>query len=224
MRLKIAICATLLLFIAVDASNAKNGPSFSCDRASSEVERAICNDPALSVADKELAEAFGNARSAAGPEFQLALVADQKQFLLQRDQAFALGPSTNQRLERLAFDIKNRTKILRSVSTTGRTGLLGKWRNASGMVEVTRAASGHLHFTAETVDQVKGSWVCSLDIYFDPEKESQVSLPTNDGTVTLKVVSEHLVVADPDEHIAPSYCGNGGQLGGVFFPVATPEN
>src|SRR5579862_4104916 len=80
-----AIAAAFALLTAGSAMAAQPVPD--CARARSLAERAICSDPALKMADAEMARAFAALRAALPPPQHSALLADQRQWLGERDAA-----------------------------------------------------------------------------------------------------------------------------------------
>jgi uncharacterized protein len=78
-----------LALVTATPAFAQSGPSFECGRASSPVERAICADPQLAMADREMAGAYDRlAARLSGPARQ-ALVEDQLRWIADRNRACA---------------------------------------------------------------------------------------------------------------------------------------
>ena len=69
---------------AVAASGRDFRPSFNCRRATSWVNRTVCNDQELAALDVRMSDAYGGAISAAGPAGKRRIDADQGHFLKQR--------------------------------------------------------------------------------------------------------------------------------------------
>ena len=82
---KTMFAALVFVLAASVASLAQRGPSFDCAKASNTVERAICQDPTLAAADREMAAAYSAlAAKLAGPA-KAHLVMDQKRWLDSRN-------------------------------------------------------------------------------------------------------------------------------------------
>lgn len=65
------------------------GPSFDCGKASTLTERAICGDASLAFLDRELAAAYGAARSGRSSSARARLADEQRAWLFRRDQCAA---------------------------------------------------------------------------------------------------------------------------------------
>jgi uncharacterized protein YecT (DUF1311 family) len=79
MRLILTTAAFALLLPA--AAHAAPGPSFDCAKASSAFEKAICADPALSKADRDLAAAYAAAQAAVPAQWKAWLKETQRSWL-----------------------------------------------------------------------------------------------------------------------------------------------
>lgn len=84
-RMTIRICTAVLLASLTTAAGAA---SFDCAKASSDIEKMICANPALGAMDEALAEVYARARQQ-DPAAALALRTEQRTWLrLVRDQCF----------------------------------------------------------------------------------------------------------------------------------------
>ena len=79
-----AVAGALALAAVLGAAGPAPAASFDCDNAATDVERMICNDPALEALDEQLAAAYGAALVAAGAN-DARLTADQRAWLAERD-------------------------------------------------------------------------------------------------------------------------------------------
>ncbi len=87
---KILVCAGMILWsaglILSSPANADDGaPSFSCARAATPAEHAICDTPGLGWYDRQLAKSWAVTLARVGKAGEAALKADQKAFLKTRD-------------------------------------------------------------------------------------------------------------------------------------------
>lgn len=80
----------LLALAAATPAAAQTGPSFDCTKASTEIERAICGDPALAEADRTLAALFASLRTSAFGSGPSNISAGQRAWLNQRDTCLPL--------------------------------------------------------------------------------------------------------------------------------------
>lgn len=69
---------------AVAALGRDFSPSFNCRRATSWVNRVVCNDKELAALDVRMSDAYGDAVTAAGPAGERRIDTDQARFLAQR--------------------------------------------------------------------------------------------------------------------------------------------
>jgi len=86
-----ALASTLLLICAHAHAHAQ---SFDCNRASTAVEHAICNDKVLGELDSALATELKDSMSNANPEQRSYFVRDERQWLKYRNQHCALASPT----------------------------------------------------------------------------------------------------------------------------------
>lgn len=78
-----------LLALASPAALAQTGPSFDCAKAATEVERAICQDPELAKADRELTAAYTALFARLTGYARDVLAADQLRWLRERNRGCA---------------------------------------------------------------------------------------------------------------------------------------
>ena len=81
------LAVVFLLLMVASAAVAQSGPSFDCAKADSTIDRAICNDPELAKADREMVAAYtalvGKLRGAAKDE----AIKDQVRWIGDRNRA-----------------------------------------------------------------------------------------------------------------------------------------
>jgi uncharacterized protein len=77
--------AYCLLAVPAPATAQQEKPSFDCARALNPIEKAICTDPALAKADRELAAAYAGLTSRLEKPARQDLEADQQQWIVERN-------------------------------------------------------------------------------------------------------------------------------------------
>jgi uncharacterized protein len=120
--LSLGACAMLTAIVLAMPSVAhaeKTGPSFSCAKAMTVLDRAICEDPALSDLDLQLETAFRAALKRA-PGGKQKLLEDQRQWLADRagDCDFpAKGEAAEESVQCLALTYSERINVLEKLIT-----------------------------------------------------------------------------------------------------------
>jgi uncharacterized protein len=201
------------------ATTGQAKPSFDCTKAKSDVEKAICADPALSRADAEIAQRYRALRAALDPAAATALQADQGYFVSNRNDGFKDFKDLQARLdERLDF--------LGKVKTEVPAGFAGTWGNLWGEVEI-KPAGGRVSVAIQTVEQTTGRWVCNADGSAAP-KGATLTIPGDSGWF-VKLTREGSVLKV--EGIKPAggdamqpFCGLNGSVDGTFFPLTGAAN
>jgi uncharacterized protein len=84
------LLALAIVLLAAPSAFAQTGPSFDCAKASNAIERAICKDPELAKADREMAAAYGGLSGKLGGAAKEHLEKDQGRWIVERDQGCGL--------------------------------------------------------------------------------------------------------------------------------------
>jgi uncharacterized protein len=84
------LMAVVLIVLASSAAFAQGGPSFDCAKASNEVERAICKDPELAKADRDMAAAYSALIARLSGAAKDDAVKDQARWIGERNRACAV--------------------------------------------------------------------------------------------------------------------------------------
>ena len=79
--------AMLLVLLGAPAALAQVGPSFDCAKASNAIERAICKDPELAKADREMAAAYASLSGKLSGPAKDHLAKDQVRWIGERNQS-----------------------------------------------------------------------------------------------------------------------------------------
>ncbi|CAB3759120.1 hypothetical protein GQ57_20210 [Burkholderia sp. MSh2] len=195
-------------------------PSFDCAHASTSVETAICGSPALTGADRAMADAYRVARERLDRDAGRKLVEDQKAYLVARDQAFH-DASSRADEKGLRENMESRTRFLRGIPARAPAGFSGRWGSVGGLV-VVDAADGAYKVSVNTVEPDMGRWVCDaggIGAIVDGKLVVKV-----DGGAVVRLSRDGpllKVETQPPSNVqdwhAP-YCGTSGSLDGEYFP------
>jgi len=191
-----------------------NAPSFDCRRASSQAEKAICASPALASLDRQIAARYAILLKQMDKPSADKLRADQKWFIGLRD-----GTYLDRTFADLSLALRSRLAFLNAIRPGPTPGLVGKWRNLSGEIAISRSASGALTFEANTAEPTGGHWVCqatgTIAAKGTGQWQAHVTDPA-DARFDIDHRGTSLIVTEPG---AVEYCGMNGGLAGGFFPV-----
>lgn len=221
-RLTLGLAAGLLSGqMPATAQQQRPSPSFDCAKASLPAERAICASPELAAADRRIASRFAWLLKRLDARAADALREDQRAFLALRDDVYE--PDARGR-ERLAAHLRARRELLEGIvipSASDRSAE-GRWRNLHGMVEIQRWPQGGLSFYANTVEPVRGRWLCEVtgeirEGFVDAGPDMMIE-PRRDGA-TLVVKELPL----PGKRVTPGYCGLNGFVEGTYFRWRQPR-
>lgn len=191
-------------------------PAPDCVRAHSAAERAICSDPALKTADAETARAFAALRAVLPPEQHPDLLADQRQWLGERDAACRQQKSGFIECLRQATEARRRflagqgpdgaadtPRLLpafrHEASTTLRYEISIRYPQIRGRADAAAAA-----FNKESRDIAFGSGAGSADAFRNTEA------PPQDQPATFYDASYEITYLDP-------------RLASVVFAIASYE-
>ena len=167
---------TFIFLLGLSLQSVANAASFDCSKASTQVERLICGDSALSKMDEVMAEAYRAAlrdKKSAGAVMRL-----QRQWVKERDSTCASAECV-----KLAYD-KQLTLLKLPISTTeagipviarsnhaatllptGKVLVVGGWQERRGYLdsaEIYDPASGRFSLTGKLVTHSRGSHFATL--------------------------------------------------------------
>lgn len=208
--------SALLLFASTPsvAAARADGPSFNCQRATSDSEKAICANPELASLDRRIAARYTALRGQLEARAFRSLREDQEWFVASREETA---------IEDLADTLRSRLSFLNAIRLPPASGVVGNWRNAAGMITVTQEPSGGVTFEANAAAPVTGRWVCGASgdvIAAGQGRWNAVISDPVDDTITFERRGSLLVVVEPQT--SREYCGLNGGLAGFYFPAA-PE-
>ncbi|WMD20704.1 hypothetical protein RAS12_29635 [Achromobacter seleniivolatilans] len=222
--------AAVVAFLCISApALAASKPSFDCGKARTDVEKAICADPALATQDASIAAHYGQARKAFDEPTAKALADDQRYFVHLRNDAYAEPFNQNSPRAELSERLKYRDLFLASIALTPREGFEGYWGNLAGGFSVKKQADGQLFFEGQAAHPQNGRWVCDVSgIARVKDGTLVIDATDNEGwTLTLKRIGAGVELAEAAQAkdqagFGPPYCGLNGHLSGVYFPVRKP--
>src|SRR5215813_4944763 len=84
------LMAAVVIVLASSGAFAQGGPSFDCAKASNDVERAICKDPELAKADRDMAAAYAALIARLSGAAKDDAVKDQARWIGERNRACAV--------------------------------------------------------------------------------------------------------------------------------------
>lgn len=204
---------------------AQSEPSFDCKKASTPVEKAICSDEAASEADRAIGITFQSLTSRADEGLNTALRSDQRDFIAIRDESYAIvrgGP--DQLMPNLVDYLELRAEMLNWINTAPPAGYEGNWRNAHGLLTISRDDKGQLTLEGNTVDQVAGSWLCHIEGVLSEGADGQMELATDNGPVRLERKQSFVQLTDAQPNRTQEYCGLNGWMEGPFFYIGAPDD
>lgn len=202
----------------------QDGPSFSCARARTPVEHAICADAALGRLDRRMADRYVAARRAFPASAREALAQDQRWFLGARDEWYENRDRWSD-FPDLRGRMTDRAAFLSSIRATPSRDLVGRWRNASGVVEITRAGPNRLKVAINTANPVNARWLCDVSITGAASGGAVQGLADNDSDYRLRATVRDGVLRIEETRVSgresygPGYCGANGFVGGAYFRV-----
>lgn len=199
------------------------GPSFDCARATTEVERVICADPALGLLDRRMAARFSVLRQELDGPTRRALLDDQRDYLWARNERFKAAPASY-RMDYLRMNMLSRSEFLDSVSTVPRAGLTGLWADFMGEVFVSVRPDGKINIRAQATEPMTGRWTCDFDVNarIIGATARGVAADTPDAeigdgwAISLERAGAFLVL---EECCQAGHCGSGGTISGRYLPL-----
>ena len=191
----------------------RNGPSFDCSRAETDVEKAICASPALSSLDGQIAIRYRALLEGLDMRSAEKLAQDQKWFIEARNRLFA-DASPAARIDML----RDRLSFLNRTGFSAPAGVEGQWRNAAGEITITRDPAGGLTMTANAAEPSSGRWVCDATGRVEADGTTAWTATTTDpaGRLMLTRDGAALEVQEPQGRSSP-FCGLNGSLAGSYF-------
>jgi uncharacterized protein len=213
---------TALAFaLSLTAAPQASDPSFSCSRASTPSEHAICADPRLGRLDRRLADRYVAVRRAMTPAQREALTRDQRWFLGARDEWQENHTRGGFRdFDDLSARMTDRIAFLDQLQTRPATHLQGVWRNAAGTVEIRTLEKGQVSVEINAAHPVNARWLCDVSGR-GRVGDSAITIDGDDGwRVRVSLDRGYLKVEElsPDgQGGSRPYCGANGHVDGAYF-------
>ncbi len=209
------------------AGSAAAAPSFSCAKASTPVEKAICANSALAGQDAAIAQQYKDLRGKLDTDAAKSLTADQKYFLSVRDGIYAEPYTGSTPAKAIGNSMRYRLDFLKSINPQPPAGFVGKWKNVEGEIEITQAADGQLSVAANSAQPYNGRWVCdmsgkavvsgdSLQVTYQDGPPWILSLTRRGAVLVAREVPPRGV---KEAGFGPPFCGMNGSLQGDWFAV-----
>ncbi|WP_455181523.1 lysozyme inhibitor LprI family protein [Azospirillum palustre] len=203
--------AAAALSIMVVGGAARAEPSFDCKAASTPVEKAICADPKLADADREIADLYKVLQDLSAAADRDRLRTEQRSWLAQRNQCATaatpgscLGPVLDARRTALSDSVPKAVAALSAIvdgipgDPAGAAKRLGDIRGGLG-----KGWSAYLLRFGPSPDRAKAEAllresIAGIEDSYARETASGVDLATDDGFLTaLRVVSDEMEMAWP---------------------------
>ncbi|MCP1610092.1 uncharacterized protein YecT (DUF1311 family) [Azospirillum lipoferum] len=203
--------ATLALSIMVAGGPARAEPSFDCKAASTPVEKAICADPKLADADREIADLYKTLQDLSAAADRDRLRTEQRAWLAQRNQCAAapstgtcLGPVLDARRTALSESMPKAVATVSAIvdgiasDPAGAAKRLAEIRGGLG-----KGWSAYLLRFGPSPDRAKAEAllrdaIAGIEDSYARETASGVDLATDEGFLTaLRVVSDDVEMAWP---------------------------
>lgn len=210
--------ATILLLLAsapAVAADRADGPSFNCQRATSDSEKAICANPELASLDRRIAARYAALRGQLDGRSATSLREDQEWFISSREETAT---------EYLAEALRSRLSFLNAIRSQPAPGVVGNWRNVAGTITVTQEPSGGVTFEANAAAPGTGRWVCEASGNVTEAGQGLWSAVITDpvsDTIRFERQGPLLVVVEPES--SREYCGLNGGFAGFYFPAELEE-
>ncbi|MGJ7903022.1 lysozyme inhibitor LprI family protein [Lysobacter sp. 1R34A] len=200
-------------------------PSFDCAKAAAPVEKAICRDAGLARADAAVGRAYERLRKSLDAQAAKALREDQRWFVGVRDAAYAAAAPAG-RTQSLKALLDDRARALSQIRGNPPPGVVGRWRNVAGGVDVVDDGAGRLTVEANAAHPLDGRWLCDtagsgrvvgaeLKVQVDDDRGSSLKLTREGAALRVQALD-----ADGKPLLGPEYCGLNGSVDGVYFAVS----
>lgn len=221
-RITLSLVAIVIATGAALRAQAAEEAGFNCAKAVSAFEKAICADPKTVEADRAMSVAYKALLSQPlAPAFASALKADQRSFLMIREQAWELKSNRHMAEERLRDETEARAERLNWLNPAPQGGLVGTWANSWGMIKITQGTDGILEMSSNVADQIAGSWVCGFDGSLVVE---------NPSVATGHMLTEKLEIrrSGPLLEVASDFCDETGppirgSMKGLYFRIGAND-
>lgn len=205
------------------ATPAPAQPSFDCAKAAAPVEKAICRDAGLARADAAVGRAYERLRKSLDAQAAKALREDQRWFIGVRDAAYDAAPAN--RTQSLKALLDERARALSQIRSDPPAGVVGRWRNVAGGVDVVDDGAGRLTVEANAAHPLDGRWLCDtagsgrlvgaeLKVQADDDEGSFLKLTREGAALRVQALD-----ANGKPLLGPGYCGLNGSVDGVYFAV-----
>lgn len=211
---------TLAFALSLAAAPQASNPSFSCSRASTPSEHAICADPRLGRLDRRLADRYVAVRRTMTPAQREALTRDQRWFLGARDEWQENHTRGGFRdFDDLSARMTERIAFLDQLRTQPATHLQGVWRNAAGTVEIRTLEKGQVSVQINAAHPVNARWTCDVSgrgrvgdraITIDGDDGWRVRVSLDRGLLKVEELT-------PASRTIRPYCGANGHVDGTYF-------
>lgn len=191
-------------------------PSFDCRKASSRSEKLICANAQLASLDRQIAARYRTLLTQLDSASAKLLKQDQQWFITGRDDTY-MDPRS---VKDLVDTLRRRLVFLNAIRLSPPAGVIGKWRNVTGEIEIGRRPSGGMTFAANTSEPSVGRWVCdakgSAAVDAQGRWTARIAEPTP-SQIALSRTGPMLTITESDSE--PGYCGHNGSLSGGYFFV-----
>lgn len=224
MRQLLPALAFGILAISVTAPAAQPRPQagFDCAKARGDLETTICGNADIAEADRAMSIAYNALISqSTSPEFTAALKADQRMFIAIRQEAWYVKPNRQMAVERLRDSTELRAEWLNWINPVPSEGMVGRWANAWGGIEISKTADGSLQMSSDVADQVAGTWLCGYNGELHETAPHDAVGQTVAGDIMLRRTGPLLEVTNHfcDETAPPI----NGSMKGAYFRIGANE-
>jgi uncharacterized protein len=190
-----------------------------CAKAPSNVEQAICADPALGQLDRSIREAYVKAQGRVDRDARTALQKDQKEFVAERALVFANGAMP------LGDYLKNRLAFLEGLESPAWSreagAFVGTWRSSLGQVKIAKDEAGKLVVAISTLSPAESKWVCDIEGSVAAPRNGRLEFVEDEVKITVSRRGSALIIGDqvPQGDGGRSFCGSNGYIDGAYFKV-----
>ena len=201
---------------------AEEGASFDCAKASTAVERAICEDPYSMLMDREIARQFGTLRST-----HPGIVAEQVKWLQQRslcqDDRVCLWNTLAHRWVALGRRIE---EYLGIPQLSGVYDYIVRPEEVAGDLTLAAGPEGDYGFYISTVSLTYGHLCEVMGANASRTEAGEVSwrIPETDRTLTLTPVDVGVVILAIEHDDERSFCGAHAYMYGPYRLTADGRN
>jgi len=198
-----------LPFVVFAASETQAQASFDCNLAATTVEKTICADAALSKLDRQMADAFRNARKSTTKSKSASILADQRYWIGQRNAC-----SSDRRC--LTDSMRKRIADLNAPTADQTAGLTGLYCNDTGVMGLQEQGQ-NLRFDFLFFS---GNFACGTQTLTAQRSGSGWSSSYNGCRMTLTKEGGAMVVrSDTINTCKALYCGAGAAISEFRMPL-----